>query len=146
MRHTSHWNRTEYLYTCVHDSATCVVGYMCGYDLLTTEVSFMRGYTGDDSGMDRYRYRTSIAILNQQLDIDWRRSHTGHMMITCLCGPHGNIWECMGVFLGLRISSTSVYQMFRSLTYLEMSNTFHNLKNKKTQQTLMSSVVGLGRD
>ena len=27
-------------------SATCVVSYMCGYDLLTTEVSFMRGYTG----------------------------------------------------------------------------------------------------
>ena len=38
-------------------SATCVVGYMCGYDLLTTEVSFMRGYTGDESGMDGYRYR-----------------------------------------------------------------------------------------
>ena len=30
MRHTSHWDRTKYLYTCVHDSATCVVGYMCG--------------------------------------------------------------------------------------------------------------------
>ena len=86
MRHTSHWDRTKYLYTCVHDSATCVVGYlcgwlytcvvgymcgwlhvwlatcvvgyMCGYDLLTTEVSFMRGYTGDESGMDGYRYRT----------------------------------------------------------------------------------------
>ena len=59
----------------------------------------MRGYTGDDSGMDGYRYRTSIAILNQQLDTDWRRSHTGHMMITCLCGQHGNIygnvWECV---------------------------------------------------
>ena len=70
-------------------SATCVVGYICGYEFLTTEVSFMRGYTGDESGMDGYRYRTWIAILN---------SHTGHMMITCLCGPHGNIWECMGVF------------------------------------------------
>ena len=35
--------------------ATCVVGNMCGYDLLTTEVSFMRGYTGDESGMDGYR-------------------------------------------------------------------------------------------
>ena len=74
MRHTSHWDRTKHLYTCVHDSATCVVGYMCGrlhvwlatcvvgymcgYDLLTTEVSFMRGYTGDESGMDGYRYRT----------------------------------------------------------------------------------------
>ena len=67
-------------------SATCVVSYMCGYELLTTEVSLMRGYTGDDSGMDGYRYRTSIAILNQQLDTDWRRSHTGHMMITCLSG------------------------------------------------------------
>ena len=107
MRHTSHWDRTKYLYTCVHESATCVVGYMCGYELLTTEVSFMRGYTGDDSGMDGYRYRTSIAILNQQLDTDWRRSHTGHMMITCLCGPHGNIWECMGVCLGLCIRTTS---------------------------------------
>ena len=31
MRHTSHWDRTKYLYTCVHDSATCVVGYMCGW-------------------------------------------------------------------------------------------------------------------
>ena len=50
--------------------ARCVVGYMCGYDLLTTEVSFMRGYTGDYSGMDGYRYRTSIAILNQQLNTD----------------------------------------------------------------------------
>ena len=118
MRHTSHWDRTKYLYTCVYDSATCVVGYMCGwlhvwlatcvvsymcsrlhvwsatcavgymcgqlhvqsatcvvsymcgYDLLTTEVSFMRGYTGDESGMDGYRYRTWIAILNQQLDND----------------------------------------------------------------------------
>ena len=61
-------------------SATCVVGYMCGwlhvwlatcgvgytcgwsrvwgYELLTAEVGFMRGYTGDESGMDRYRYRT----------------------------------------------------------------------------------------
>ena len=62
MRHTSHWDRTKYLtvYTCAHDSATCVVGYMCGYGhgLLTTEVSFMRGYTGDDSRMDGYRYRT----------------------------------------------------------------------------------------
>ena len=38
--------------------ATCVVSYMCGYELLTTEESFMRGYTGDESGMDRYRYRT----------------------------------------------------------------------------------------
>ena len=67
----------------------------------------MRGYTGDESGMDRYRYRTSIAILNQQLDTDWKRSHTGHMMMTCLCGPHGNIWECMGVSLRLCISMTS---------------------------------------
>ena len=31
MRHTSHWGRTKYLYTCVHDSATCVVGYICGW-------------------------------------------------------------------------------------------------------------------
>ena len=119
MRHTSHWDRTKYLYTGVHDSATCVVSYMCmwsatcvvsymcGYELLTTEVSFMKGYTGDDSGMDGYRYRTSIAILNQQLDTDWRRSYTGHMMITCLCGPQGNIWDCMGVCLGLGISMTS---------------------------------------
>ena len=30
MRHTSHWERTKYLYTCVHDLATCVVLYMCG--------------------------------------------------------------------------------------------------------------------
>ena len=36
-------------------SATCVVGYMCGYDLLTTEVSFIKDYTGDESGMGRYR-------------------------------------------------------------------------------------------
>ena len=47
-----------------------MVGYMYGYDLLTTEVSFMRGYTGDESGMDGYRYRTGITILNQQLDTD----------------------------------------------------------------------------
>ena len=33
-----------------------MVGYMSGHDLLTTEVSFMRGYTGDESGMDGYRY------------------------------------------------------------------------------------------
>ena len=74
MRHTSHWDRTKYLYICGHDSATyvvsymcdrlyvqsatCVVGYICGYDLLTTEVSFMRGYTGDKIEIDRYRYRT----------------------------------------------------------------------------------------
>ena len=30
MRHISHWDRIKYLYTCVHDSATCVVGYMRG--------------------------------------------------------------------------------------------------------------------
>ena len=66
------------LSTCIHVYviqlhvwlATCVVGYMCGYEFLTTVVSFTRGYTGDDSGMDGYRYRTSIAILNQQLDND----------------------------------------------------------------------------
>ena len=38
--------------------ATYVVGYMCGYELLTTEESFMRGYTGGESGMVGYRYRT----------------------------------------------------------------------------------------
>ena len=99
----------------------------------------MRGYTGDDSGMDRYRYRTSIAILKQQLDTDWRRSHTGHMMITCLCGTHGNIWECMGVFLGLCISTTST-------KCLDLSCVKRCQTHFKTQQTLMSSAVKLGRD
>ena len=66
----------------------------------------MRGYTGDDSGMDGYRYMTSIAILNQQLDTD-KRSHTaGHMIITFLWS-HGDIWECIGVCLGLCIRTTS---------------------------------------
>ena len=51
------WSATcvvSYMYGLLH---VHVVGYMCGYKLLTTEVSFMRGYTGDDSEMDRYRYR-----------------------------------------------------------------------------------------
>ena len=99
----------------------------------------MRGYTGDDSGMDGYRYRTSIAILNQQLDTDWRRSHTGHMMITCLCAPHGNIWGCMGVCLGLCISMTST-------KCSDVSRVKRCQTHFKTQQTLMSSVVGLGGD
>ena len=66
MRHTSHWDRTKYLYTSVYDSlhawsatcvvlATCIVGLM---HLVLHVVSFMRGYTGDDSGIDGYRYRT----------------------------------------------------------------------------------------
>ena len=74
----------------------------------------MRGYTGDESGMDGYRYRTSIAILNQQLDTDWRRSHTGHMMITCLW----SIWEHMGMYGSVfrTLYQHDLYQMFRSLT------------------------------
>ena len=34
--------------------------------------------------------------LNQQLDTD-KRSHIGHKMIICLCGPHRKIWEHMGI-------------------------------------------------
>ena len=44
MRHTSHW--TKYLYTCVHDLDTCVVGYMCGWLhvwLATCVVGYMCG-------------------------------------------------------------------------------------------------------
>ena len=61
MRHTSHWDRTRYLYTCVQDSATCVVGYMRGWlhvyriqlhvwlatcvqDSATCVVGYMRGW------------------------------------------------------------------------------------------------------
>ena len=82
-------------------SATYVVGHLCGrlhvwsatcVVMISSQqrcMSFMRGYTGDESGMDGYRYRTSIAILNQQLDTD-KRSHTaGHMIITCFCGHMG---------------------------------------------------------
>ena len=129
----------------------CGVGYMCGWlhlwlatcvvmiSSLQRCMSFMRGYTGDDNGMDGYRYRTSIAIMNQQLDTNWRRSHTGHMMITCLCGPHGNIWECIGVFSGLCISTTST--KCSDLSHVKRCQTHF-----KTRQTFMSSVVRLGRD
>ena len=47
MRHTSHWDRTKYLHTCVHDSATCVVSYMCGrlhVWLATCVVGYMCGW------------------------------------------------------------------------------------------------------
>ena len=77
----------------------------------------MRGYTGDDSGMDGYRYRTSIAILNQQLDTDWRRSHTGHMMITCLMVHMGIQWDpCNQDTLGqsFRVPIIGVY-LFQGL-------------------------------
>ena len=93
----------------------------------------MRGYTGDNSGMDGYKYRTS------DTDTDWWRSHTGHMMITCLCGPHGNTWECMRVCLGLCISTTST-------KCTDLSRVKRCQTHFKTRQTLMSSVVGLGRD
>ena len=70
MRHTSHWDRTKYLYTLymiqLHVwSATSVHGQLHVWlstsavmISLYTKVSFMRGYTGNESGMDGYRYRT----------------------------------------------------------------------------------------
>ena len=95
--------------------ATCVVGHLCGrlhdYDLLTTEVSFMRGYTGDESGMDGYRYRTSIAILHQQL------TRGATQLVTC---SHVSVvtWEHMGMYGSVfrTLYQDDLYQMFRSLT------------------------------
>ena len=49
-----------------------------------------------------------------------------------------------GSVLGLCISTTST--KCSNLSSVKKCHTFHNLKFKNTQQILMSSVVGLGRD
>ena len=50
--------------------------------------------------------------------------YTGHMMITCLCGPHGNKWECTGVwdFVSIRpLPNVQISHVLRDVKHISQS-------------------------